>query len=560
MNENAVKILEQIAGLLRIKGESRFKIQAYERAAEKIKDGKVDVENEIKNGSLGDVPGFGKALVSKLTELYETGKIEFFENLKKEYPESLVELTTVNGLGPKKVRALFDELGVKDLAGLEKICDEGKLQNVKGFTAKSQETILNSLSHKKANKGKARQNKAREYSDKIIEGMQRSDAIADAAVCGELRRFANVVETLEFLASARDENAARKAVESGEIAALVDELKSKGLGVKFHFAAPKDFHWKTHELSGAKEYMDAFYNYIENQGYKLSGARPEAGGESLEFDSEAAVFEKLDLQFIEPELRENAKAVDVAKTRDLPELIELSDMRGMLHCHSKWSDGKNTIEEMALESKRLGFEYFAICDHSRSAGYAHGLDVDRVTAQQKEIDALNEKKLGIRVLKGIESDILNDGSLDYPDDILASFEFIVASLHSNFKMTKSEMTKRVVSALKNPYMDALGHPTGRLLLSREPYEIDVMEVLRAAAGEGKVIEINCNPYRLDLDWRYVQKGLELGLRFSIDPDAHKAIALADVALGVRVARKGWLRASDVINCLSCEEFLREFAK
>lgn len=539
-----IRILKNIGILLEIKGENPFKARAYTNAALYLMENDIDIAERIRNGTLGELEGFGKALIEKITDYVNNGKMQYYERLIAEIPESLVEITKIAGIGPKKAKLLYEKLGITNLDELEEACFESRVRQLKGFTEKSIEMILNSIQHIKASRGRILQEAIKSSAENLLNEIKRIDGIKDAEITGNFRRFAETISELNIIVN----------INNGiDLQNFINQFESS-IPINIISAHPDNYFWLLHQTTGSEEYAIEFFKIAESKGLKYSDGELFLNNKKLVLNSEQELYDVLNLQFVEPELRESASILEKAKIFAIPVLIKEEDLKGMVHCHSNWSDGKNSIKEMALASKELGFEYFVICDHSRSASYANGLSIERVYEQHKEIDELNALNLGIKIFKGIESDILPDGSLDYPENVLELFDIVVASVHSSFKMSRAEMTRRIIYALRSPYTTMLGHPTGRLLLARPPYEVDVPEIIEAAAGEGKIIEINANPYRLDLPWEYLELAKSKGVKISINPDSHNVNTLSDVFIGVKVARKGGLESSDVINCLKLNEF------
>lgn len=559
IEKKLVKVLRNISILLQIKGENIFKAQSYSNAADIIEAMQLDIETLVKNGKLGEIKGFGEALIKKISEFVQTGKISYYENLKAEIPVELVTITKIPGIGPKKTKVLYDALGIKSIDDLEHACIEGKVAKIKGFSAKSQEIILNSIQHIKAWKGKKQQFACFQEANNISRLLNEIPEVIERSVVGEMRRYSEVVSLVHFLVSTKNPN---KIVETLEEKFKVEANENEiffqtedDVPVRITLTYPQNYVWLLHNLTGSEKYIYSFGEYFKQRTNKnfnlLEFPLPEK-----HLQAEKELFDWLGMQYIPPELRENEIAIKRAIKSSIPRLVEEKDLRGMVHVHTTWSDGFNTIEQMAIAAKNLGFEYIVICDHSQSAKYANGLEPERIEQQHYEIDELNKKNLGITILKGIESDILPDGSLDYDEATLSKFDVVVASVHSHFKMTKSEMTRRIIYALMSPYTHILGHPTGRLLLSRESYELDVEEIIDVASDYGKIIELNANPYRLDLPWEYMLYAKEKGVKISINPDSHDTNSLTDAFYGVNFARKGWLEKEDVVNSLNCEDFIK----
>jgi DNA polymerase (family 10) len=557
-DKKLVKLLRNASILLQIKGENIFKANAYSNAADIIESQQLDVAELVQNGKLGEIKGFGEALVKKITEYVQTGKMSFYEKLISEVPEDLIKITKIPGIGPKKTKQLYEKLGIRTIEDLERACIEGKIASLKGFSEKTQEILLNSIQHIKAWKGKKQLFACFQEAENVASILRSTPAVEEFSIVGEMRRYTEVISNVEFLVACESPEPVIDVFKSKYSIAVEENLlkfeTDEEISVVIHFSNPGNYHWQLHNLTASNEYLNHFQQYFEektNSRFNLLVFPLK----DHKLQSERQIFDLLDLQYIPPELREKAIAIEKAKAREIPHLVDEKDLKGMIHVHSTWSDGFNSIEQMAIAAKNLGFEYIAICDHSQTARYANGLEPERVLQQHKEIDELNSKGLGIRILKGIESDILPDGSLDYSEDILRQFDLVVASVHSHFKMTKSEMTRRIIYAIMSPYTHILGHPTGRLLLARESYEVDVKEIIDAAADYGKIIELNANPYRLDLPWEYLMYAKEKGVKISINPDSHDYNSLVDVFYGVKFARKGWLEPKDVVNCLSVDDFM-----
>jgi DNA polymerase (family 10) len=557
IDKKLTKILKNIAILLEIKGENPFKSRAYSNAAEVIENENLNIAELVASGNISSVKGFGEALQKKLTEYVQTGSMSYYENLIAEIPETLVDITSISSIGPKKAKLLWENHGITNLEELELACVDGKIQKIKGFSAKSQEMILNSIHHKMAARGKHLQSAGMLEAELIAEKLRSLQSVTNLQYAGVMRRFDDTYDLIEFVATGN-----RSEIEnliSGKYKIIREEsnelcisfLSPNEIPYRLYFSDVESFGSVLHQRTGSEDYLEAFKNYLIYRNIDLSGRQ---------FTDESELFATIGLQFIASELREDERSIIMASENNIPDLVQRSDLKGMLHVHSKWSDGNHTIREMAQSAKNLGFSYIAICDHSRSASYANGLDIDRVKMQHDEIDRLNGEIEGITILKGIESDILPDGSLDYPDSVLESFDLVVASVHSNFTMSKADMTRRIGFALMSPYTDILGHPTGRLLTARPAYEIDIEEVIEIAAAQGKIIEINCNPYRLDLSWRNTILAKDRGVKIAINPDSHHKDTMSDVDIGIKVARKGWLTRENVVNTLELKDFIKLIGK
>lgn len=556
MKNEITQLLREIAELLELKGENPFKARAYTNAADIIADRNIDIVGKVNDGTIREVEGIGEALQQKLTEFVKTGRLEYYEKLKAEIPPEMIAISRIKGVGAKKAKALVETHKIQSLEELEMMAENGELAKLKGFGEKSALQILDSINESKEYIGKFRLDTAYTYAQEIIDILKQTESISKVIATGELRRWLEIIETLDFVVIPSDMADLQTKLNVDYDIKVHPNLITfdyKKIPVKLHIADEDNFGLISHNLSCSEQYLEIFNDVAKNTFAHKNNYFYDSD-KKISLPTEQSVYEKLTMQYVEPETREDGQAIQYAITSDLPKLIEESDMKGMLHCHSTWSDGVNTIEEMALESKRLGYTYFAITDHSKTAVYANGLSPKRVLEQHKEIDELNAKDLGIKILKGIESDILNDGSLDYDEEILSQFDLVVASVHSNFTMSKNEMTDRVIRALMSPYTTILGHPTGRILLRRKGYEIDQKAVIDAAAEYKVIIEINANPYRLDLDWRLLGYAKQKGVKIAINPDAHSLKGLQQVKYGIHIARKGWLTQNDIVNTYSLNKF------
>lgn len=547
MEEKLIKILKNIAKMLELKGENPFKARAYLNAADIIKNNNINIEEAVRNGSLNDIKGFGEALQKKISEYVLTGKMDYYEKLKEEIPQGLFELSNIANIGPAKAKKLYYDYEITSLDMLEKACEEDKLKNIKGFGPKLQELILVSIQHKKASKGRYLQESSSKEAENLLNEIKKITGVHNVEITGDYRRFSETLRNIHFLISVNNVSA------KDHVESLIKNVNSE-IPIKFEFVEKERFIWRLNQSSSSDMFNKEFEKYAFSKGLSIKNESLLYNNEIIVPESEIKLYEILNLQYIPPELREDSKALKKSIEHNIPELIKIEDLKGVVHVHTNWSDGKNTILEMAVRSQELGFKYIVISDHSRSAAYAGGLSVESVRKQHEEIDKLNSELDDFRIFKGIESDILTDGSLDYPEEVLKSFDVVIVSVHSSFNMSKSEMTRRIIYALRSPFSHILGHPTGRLLLARPPYDVDIKEIIQAAADYGKVIEINCNPYRLDLSWENVIYAKEKGVKISINPDSHNFGTISDIFLGVRVARKGWLEAGDVINCLDTDDF------
>lgn len=557
------RILNEIGVMLELMGESPFKSRAYYNGARTVELLQEDIKKLVDEDRLKDVKGIGKALNQKITELVTTGHLKYYDELKKEIPPGLFEMLKISGLGPKKARVLYDKLNITTLGELEYSCIENRLVSLPGFGERTQQKVLEGIQYLKKNKGRYLYPEAFEKASKLVDAMEKHTEVDQISIAGSLRRKMEMVKDIDILVASRDTEAVmdkfaglpwvEKIVERGS--AKLGVLLDSGIKVDLRVVSQEQFPFALHHFTGSKEHNTAMRHRAKGMCLKINeyGIFPQGEEKSVECRDEAEFFKSLGLQYIPPKIRENSGEVEVAEEETLPTLIEYGDIQGLFHVHTLYSDGSAGIEEMVEKVRSMGMKYIGISDHSRSAFYAGGLKEEDIKRQMEEIDRLNEQYDDFRIFKGIESDILADGFLDYPDKILASFDFVIASVHSNFRMDSETMTKRLVKALEHPQVTMLGHPTGRLLLAREGYPLDLEEIIKVSAHYNKIIELNANPHRLDLDWQWCRRAKEAGVRISINPDAHSPRGLEDVFYGVNIAQKGWLEKEDVFNALSLEE-------
>jgi DNA polymerase (family 10) len=561
--------LDEFAQLLELTGENAFKTRAYVNGARQLRALEGDLEAMVREGKLREVPGFGATLVARITELVTTGTSPALEALRAQIPSGLAALLRIEGLGPKRVREIHKALGVTNVAELEAACVENRLAVMAGFGEKTQAKILAGIALLKKRSGRFLYDVAAAEGEKLVAAFDGHAAVKRIALAGSVRRCRETVGDLDIVVATDDRPAvmghflAQKGID--ETIAHGDTKTSvrlfSGLQVDLRAVTDEEFPATLLYFTGSKEHNVALRARAIKRGLRLNeyGLFRE-DGTRLDCPDEPALYRALDLDDVPPELREDTGEIDAAEKHALPALLEARDLRGVLHCHSLYSDGRNTVREMALAAKDLGYAYIGMTDHSRSAAYANGMKPDDVKRQHEEIDALNAELEGIVILKGTESDILADGALDFDEATLASFDFVIGSVHSRFGMTREEMTKRLLTAIANPYLDVLGHVTGRLLLAREPYAVDLEAVLAAAAEAGVVVEMNANPHRLDLDWREGHAFKKKGGMVSINPDAHRSGDIADVRYGVGIARKAWMTKDDVLNTRSVDELRARFSR
>jgi len=553
-----IRLLEDIAEHLELRGENPFKIRAYQTAARTLERLETAPAELIAQGRLEEVPGIGRAIGDKIKEFVATGRLRYYDELKAATPGALLELIKIPGLGPKKAMTLYTKLGINSIGELEYACRENRLVGLAGFGIKTQERILAGIERVKKYQGQFLLAAVLPVAKALAAALAAVPGVTAAEVAGSVRRGRETVKDVDIVVAHPDPSAVGPAVlqlpgieqVTGSGATKTSLVLETGLAVDVRAVLPEQFAPAWHHFTGSKEHNVLLRGRAKEQGLKINEYGVEAGTGPLgPIADEAAFFRLFGLPFIPPELREGGDEIEAAAAGRLPRLLEESDIQGVFHVHTTYSDGAASLAAMAAAARERGLKYIGISDHSRTAVYARGLRLEAVLEQQREIARLNEAPEGCWILSGIESDILPDGSLDYPDDVLAGFDFVIASVHSAFRMSEAEMTKRIIRAMENPFVTMLGHPTGRLLLGRDGYEVDLAAVIEAAAATGTVLEINANPYRLDLDWRWCRRAKEKGVRLAVNPDAHSAEELAYIAWGVMTARKGWLEALDIINTL-----------
>lgn len=548
-NKEISKQFKLLGQLMELNEENPFKIKSINNASFKIDKLPFKLKDKAPN-ELESIDGIGKSTAAKIIELLTVGHIAELDALKSAMPDGILEMMTIKGLGPKKVKVVWDELGIESVGELYYACNENRLIEAKGFGLKTQEEIRKAIEFKMANAGRylfAKIEKTAEtYRFAIETAIKNIDQYTEVLVSGALRRKCEIIEAITFLAVTNQPITSIESLFSNELFEISTTEKAvmlkdhAGLSIEIYVCKPEDMALRLFETTGCEEHVAKVTSLLKGK---------------TQFINEEELYKTAGMQFIAPELRENGNEIEKALNAKLPRLIEYCDLKGVLHNHSTWSDGIHTIKEMALYCRDvLGLAYLGISDHSKSAGYAGGLSIERVLQQHEEIDALNKELVPFKIFKGIESDILSNGDLDYPDEILARFDFIVASVHSAMKMDEEKATNRLIKAIENPYTTILGHPTGRLLLSRAGYPINYQKIIDACAANNVAIEINANPLRLDLDWRWHQYALEQGVLLAVNPDAHRNEGFLDMHYGIYVGRKGGLSKEKCLNSFNLAEF------
>ena len=560
-NKDVAQILGEIALLLELSGENPFKIRAYGEGARIIETQDVPVSELIRSGTLSQIKGIGKTLSLQITQLIQDGFIPLHQELKTAFPEGVREMLRIPGLGPKKVKDLFDKLGIMSIGELEYACHENRLITLPGFGPKSQEKILQGIEQFKRFQGRFLYGGIYPWALTLLEEIGNHPQTLRASLAGSLRRRMETVKDMDLVAESEHPE---ELMQFFITLPIVDQVISHGptkssvlfktgIQADFRVVGRNQFPYALHHFTGSKEHHTVLRARAKSKGFKLNEYGLFKGEELIPCNNEADIYRFLGLLDILPELREDRGEIEAAENHTLPLLVEEKDIQGAFHFHTHLSDGTPTLSQWVQAADQAGLKYLGISDHSQSAAYAGGLKPDQLEKQQAEIAALNQKQKKVHLFWGIESDILPEGSLDYSDEDLARFDFVIASVHSRFNMTEEEMTARILRAIENPHTTMLGHPTGRLLLARDPYPVDMNQVLEAAARSKVIIELNANPHRLDLDWRLMKKAKELGIKIAINPDAHHLDGLDDISYGVGIARKGWLTKEDVFNCLDVDQ-------
>lgn len=566
--ERLVEHLEEYAVLLELKGESPFKSRAYANAARVLDRLEYDIQEAVETRRLLKEEGIGKGTFETIAAWVTTGASPDYDALKTAIPAGLVEMLDIRGLGVKKIRLIHETLGITNLVDLEYACVENRLVDLPGFGRKTQEKIQQGIAFHKKHQGYLHAHTAQSIGEHLLSQLREMEVVQRASTVGGLRRRNEIVRRIDLIVSSASpeevkagfytidgivESQCRSQIQSG-FETLTCTM-TDGVAVRIHLVADDRFSFLLHHFTGNEAYQQAFSSRAQQFGIKVSDYGLFLDDHLLPCPTEQDLFSTLDLDYIPPELREGRGEVDAAGRHALPQLVTEKDIRGIFHVHSTYSDGSASLAEMIAAAETAGYEYIGISDHSQSAIYANGLKAERVRKQHEEIDVLQKQFQQIQILKGIESDILPDGRLDYDEEILTSFDFVIASVHSNFNMSESEMTRRVVRAISHPSVTILGHPTGRLLLSREAYPLNLSAVIEAARAHNVIIELNASPYRLDLDWRYCIMAKKAGVRLSLNPDAHQIESMTALSAGIGIARKGWLSPDDVFNTLPKEEIL-----
>ena len=555
--DQVASALREIGTILELQGENPFKCRAYLNGARTLETSATDLTELVRTNRLGELPGIGDALREKITTLITTGKLPYLEELRSSIPAGLLPLLDLPGLGPKKLRALRDKLKIESLEALTQACQDGRLAALEGFGEKTATNLLEAIDRHANYKKLHRLGTALPAARTLLEHLKQSPLVLHAEIAGSLRRGKEVVKDLDLIASSKKPKEVMKLfVSSPNVEKVVNHGETKssviltgGIPCDLRVIPPESWATALAHFTGSKEHNIALRQRAIDRGLHLSewGLLKGKSKTPLKLKDEKELHKALGLAFIPPELREDSGEIAAAEKDELPDLLTRDQIRGCLHNHTLASDGQDSLSSMAQAAAEQGLEWLGIADHSKSSFQANGLDAKRLEKQIEEIRLLNSKKPKCTLLAGTECDILKDGKLDFPDSLLSELDYVVASVHSGFTSDEKEMTQRIIRAMENPHVTCLGHPTGRLLLEREAYPLNIPKILDAAAATGTWIELNANPWRLDLDWRWWHKARDLGILCCINPDAHKTSHLRFLDFGVTLARKGWLRAQDVVN-------------
>ncbi len=563
-NKELTDLFEKMADILEFKGENPFKISAYRKASRILGDLTQDIEEITEKGELKKIPGIGEGMAQKIEEYLKTGKVSKFEEIRRGVSDELIAIMDIPGMGPKTLAMLHKEKGINNFSQLEKALSDGALLGLFGMGEKKVENIKRGIQLLKQSKGRMNLGVAFPAARRIVDTLRQKTGSKKIEWAGSLRRMKENIGDIDILATGPDKEKilqvfthlpeVKEVLASGETKASV--IVEGGTQIDLRVVEEDSYGAALQYFTGSKGHNIHLRGIAKAKGIKINEYGAFKGEKKIAGKEEKDIYRSLEMDWIEPELREDRGEIEGAQKGRLPKLLQESEIKGDLHVHSKWSDGVFSIEEMAKAAQKRGYQYVAICDHSKSLKIAHGLDESRLIKQIEEIDSINEKFEGFQILKGTEVDILSDGRLDFSEEILEKLDFVVAAIHSGFKQDRGKMTKRIIQALENPHIHILAHPSGRLLGARDPYEVEMDELMEAAKKYGKALEINAYFERLDLDDIHCRKAKEMGIRVGIGTDAHHLDQMWMMSLGVAVARRGWLEAKDVLNTLSLKEILK----
>lgn len=560
-NQDIANIFYRIAEILEIQGENPFKIRAYIKAAQTVESYTRELSEIKDTEELKELPGIGEKIALKIKEMIETGKLEMYEKLKKSEFAPLIALLDVPGMGPKHVRLVYDKLGVKTIEQLEKAARKGKLRNLPGLGEKTEQNILKGIEQERRHKERFPLGVILPKAESIVSELKKVKEVKDVSLGGSLRRMKETIGDVDILVSSSKPKIVSVAfVKLNEVKNVLSKGSTKssvvtkdGFQMDLRVVKPESYGAALHYFTGSKAHNIRIRSLGVERGLKINEYGIYKGKKSIRGKTEEEVFKSVSLPYIPPEIREDWGEIEAAQKGKLPHLVELKDIRGDLHVHSNWTDGRSTIEEMAKAAQKFGYQYIALCDHSPTIGITNGLTPERIQKQKEEIEKLNKKFKGFKILRGAEVDIRSNGKLDFEDDILKELDIVIGAVHTKFTQSKEEMTKRIIQAIENPNVDIIAHPTGRLIGKRDPYEVDIDKILDAAKTNGKIMELNAYPDRLDLNDLHCRKAKEKGVKIAISTDSHWTEHLSWIRYGIATARRGWLEPEDVINTLPLEK-------
>jgi len=569
-NSELSQIFEEMSRMSEILDDNPFKARTYARVSRIIFNLKNDIEIISKRSQLTSIDGIGDKIAAKIDEFLQTGEIGTHKKMYKSIPSGVWKMLSIRGLGPRRAGTIWRKMGITTVKQLEKLCLNHRLKDMPSFSRKTEDKILKGIAALRQYAGKHLLIDALAVASAVKNEIKKWDIVKNVDIAGSIRRHVETVQNINIVVATTDSDALLKKLSTMRfIETILKKDKHKleaslfsGIICRMNIVSPDEYPFALAYFTGSKEHNAYIKTIADKKGLKISKSNmfKKKTEKAIKCKSERNIFKKLDMQFIEPELRENMGEVDAALKKKLPDLVKLKDMKGLFHVHSTYTDGKASIMDTTKRAIAMGYQYVAICDHSQAVTIASGMHSRNVMKQHAEIDKLNKELSNFRILKGIEVDIMPDGSLDYDNDLLSKFELVIASIHSKFGMSKMEMTERIIRGISNPFVDILAHPTGRLLLKRKAYAIDMKKVIAAAVKYSTALEINAHPMRLDLDWRWCKYAKDAGVKFAIGCDAHNLLGLEDVEFGIWTAQKGWLKKTDILNSLSCDELMQSLNK
>ncbi|MDO8682454.1 MAG: DNA polymerase/3'-5' exonuclease PolX [Armatimonadota bacterium] len=569
-NQQVAQFLNSIADLLELKNENAFKIRAYHEAARRIESLAEDIEKVAREGRLKDIHGVGESIAEKVEEFLQTGRSTYLEDLEKSVAPGMAEILNIPGVGAKKAQLFFKELGVSTLDQLEEAAKTHKLCKLPGVLEKTEENVLIGIQRLRQSSGRLLLGTALPAAEEIVQLLQPHEEILRIDACGSIRRMKDTIGDIDILTASTEPDKAIDTFTSLPIVKLVlakgptkaSVLTDADLQIDLRVVPPEDYGAALQYFTGSKEHNIQLRGLAESQGFKVNeyGVFRVKTNEKVAGETEEEVYNVLGLEWMPPEMRERTGEIEAAASGSLPKLIEQAEIKGDLHAHTNWSDGSDTLEAMAQAARDRGYEYLVISDHSVSMGFIKGLTVERVAEQRRQIQLLNARMPNFRILTGIEVNIRSDGTLDYDDEVASRFDVVTASIHSGFAQSREKITSRLIRAAENPHVDVIGHPTGRLIARRDPYEVDLEEVMRVCARTGTALEINSQPDRLDLKDSDARLAKSLGVTLAIDSDAHTTSQLGLIRYGVATARRGWIEKKDVLNALPLADLMKRLKR